>query len=138
MWNCPIGTFSHVSTVSLTPLFKSTLSHWHLPLCDTHTCMHTCCTCKHPHSSKPMKLSETPSGVGGSNNLLPVGRTVKQYKYPAAPLVGIFDYVILSVALDNIVPTELQLSLRRPYDLCVSLLDFLLLYHGASIQFSNT
>jgi len=40
---CLAGTFSYVSTVSLAPLLTSTLSHWHLPLCETHTheCMKT-------------------------------------------------------------------------------------------------
>jgi len=40
--NCLTDTFSFFSTVSLAPLFESTLSCWHLPLCDGHTCTHTC------------------------------------------------------------------------------------------------
>jgi len=56
------GTFCHVSTVSLTPLFESALSHQLAPflnqhcltgtLCDMHACTHP-----HPHSSKQTKLS---------------------------------------------------------------------------------
>jgi len=39
--NCLTGTFSYVSTVSLAPFSKSTLSQGHLPLCDIHTYTHT-------------------------------------------------------------------------------------------------
>jgi len=48
MWFAPnifenwlASTFPYVSTVSLAPLFRSTLSHGHLPLCDIHTYTHT-------------------------------------------------------------------------------------------------
>jgi len=34
------GTFPYLSTVSLAPFFKSTLSQGHLPLCDMHTHNH--------------------------------------------------------------------------------------------------
>jgi len=38
--HCVTGTFSHVSTFSLAPLFESTLFHGHPPLCDIHACAH--------------------------------------------------------------------------------------------------
>ena len=37
--HCLTGTFSHVSTVSLAPLFESALFQGHLPFCDMHECM---------------------------------------------------------------------------------------------------
>mgnify|MGYP007080228817 CR=1 FL=1 len=40
--HCVTGTFSHVSTFSLAPLFESTLFHGHPPPLVWHPCMRTC------------------------------------------------------------------------------------------------